>query len=348
VAAVVSLPPRPISAEVLVLDSSAFVKEIGLASGKGSALKHYLYTRGTQLVVPQATAEEYERNLLKRARGKILHVRKDLEWLAQFCGGVGGWSAPDDQVIKQHAKALVAGTSLGAILLPETAESRARAQSRHEAERPPSHKKAELGDCRIWEQCLELLSGHEVIFVAVDQDFQSHRKPEELHPSLRAEAEAVGSGRRLTFYPKIEALLGELKSEIPPIPDHAIFRFVYDAISDTVRELEANSGCRPRSIGPVKQTRFTTDAAELIEVRLQVKDTWESADGATELAFEFSGFCRYHLGDERLVNLTADNVRLLMTEPNGSVRAAKGSFVNVSASISTGPPPIQPQRGTLD
>ena len=33
--------------EVLVLDSSTFIKEIGLMSTKGSALKHYLYCRGT-------------------------------------------------------------------------------------------------------------------------------------------------------------------------------------------------------------------------------------------------------------------------------------------------------------
>ena len=39
---------------MLVLDSSTFIREIGLTSTKGSALKHYLYCRGTQLVVPQA------------------------------------------------------------------------------------------------------------------------------------------------------------------------------------------------------------------------------------------------------------------------------------------------------
>ena len=49
--------------EVLVLDSSTFIKEIGLMSAKCSALKHYLYCRGMQFIVPQAAAEEYERCL---------------------------------------------------------------------------------------------------------------------------------------------------------------------------------------------------------------------------------------------------------------------------------------------
>lgn len=59
---------NPVGAEeVLVFDTSTFIAEIGLMSQKGSALKYYLYCRGTRLVVPQAAAEEYERNLIKQA-----------------------------------------------------------------------------------------------------------------------------------------------------------------------------------------------------------------------------------------------------------------------------------------
>ena len=334
--------------EVLVLDSSTFIKEVGLMSGKGSALKHYLYCRGMQLVVPEAAAEEYERNLAKVAREKIERIHNELRWLAQFCGGVGGWRAPGDDVIEGRAKALAAADGLGAILLPESADTRARARLRDQAERPPGHKKPGIGDCRIWEQCLELLSGHDVVFVAADKDFRGHRAPGELHPLLRAEAEEAGAGRSLTFHPDMESLLSELKSEIPPIPTDAIFEFVYDASRDTIRELEANSECRPTSTGTIKQTRLTTDASEFIEVRLDVEDTWESADGATVLPFQLSGSCHYHLGDRRLADLKTDVVRLLTTEPDGSVRAVKGGRVALSAHFYAGTPPISPERGTLE
>jgi len=189
--------------EVLVLDSSTFVREIGLMSGKGSALKHYLYRRGMPLVVPQAAAEEYERNLVRRAKEKRERILKDLGWLAQFSGGTGGWPAPGDEVIEDRAKALAAGSGLGAILLPEPDDARERARLRNLAERPPGHRKAGMGDCRIWEQCLDLLSAHDVVFVAEDPDFRGHREPEKLHPTLRAEAEAAGDGRSLTFHPDI-------------------------------------------------------------------------------------------------------------------------------------------------
>lgn len=43
--------------EVLILDSSTFVAEAGLTRRGGSALKHYLYVRGMQLVVPDASAQ---------------------------------------------------------------------------------------------------------------------------------------------------------------------------------------------------------------------------------------------------------------------------------------------------
>ena len=159
--------------EVLVLDSSTFIKEIGLMSTKGSALKHYLYCRGTQLVVPQAAAEEYERHLARVAKGKIERIQNELRWLAQFCDGVTGWSAPSADVIDGRAKALAVGGSLGAILLSQTDDSRARARHRNFAERPPSHLKAAAGDCRIWEQCLELLSNHDFVLWPLTKTFKA-------------------------------------------------------------------------------------------------------------------------------------------------------------------------------
>ena len=144
----------------------------------------------------------------------------------------------------------------------------------------------------------------------------------------------------------MESLLRELKSEIPPIPDDAIFEFVYDANSETIQELQSNSECRPTATGTIKQTRLATEAREIIEVRLEVEDRWESPEQATPLRFKLSGSCRYHLGDERLADLRTDVVHLMMTEPDGSVRAVKGSRVNLRAHGYAGPAPIHPELGT--
>ena len=333
--------------EVLVLDSSTFIEEIGLMSRRGSALKHYLYHRRTKLVVPAVVAEECERHLTNRAMGKRKQVQDGMEWLARYSGKVGGWAAPSDEVIEERAKALAVGDSVGAILLPETEEVWMRADLRNQAERPPSHGRDGLADCGIWEQCLDLLTKHEVVLVSADGDFCGYRKANELHPQLRDEARMVGGGRGLTFHRKIEALLAELKSEIPPIPDSKIFGFIYDTLGDVVQELESNSGCQPRANGEVEQTRLTTDQADVIEIRLVVRDTWESPDGETAMDFYLSGSCHYHLDDERLADLNTGNVRLSRIQPDGSVRAVKGSYVNVSAHFSSGPPPIEPAPGTL-
>ena len=334
--------------EILVLDSSTFIREIGLMSTKGSALKHYLYCRGTQLVVPQAAAEEYERHLARLAKGKIQKIHRELRWLAQFCDGVAGWPAPSDEVIEERAKVLAAGDSLGGVLLEETDDIRARARDRELAERPPGHLKAGIGDCRIWEQCLELLPDHDVVFVASDKDFQSRRDAKSLHPQLHAEAKDAGNGRTLEFHPDMESLLRELKSEIPPIPDDAIFEFVYETNRETIEELRSNSDCRPTATGTIKQTRLATEARDVIEVRLEVEDRWESPDEAKSLRFELSGSCRYDLACGRLGELRADVLHLLMTEPDGSVRAVKGSRVNLRVSAYAGTRPMQPERGTLE
>ena len=88
--------------EVLILDTSTFVEEIGLTSRGGSALKHYLYRRGMQLVVPEVVAEECERHLINRARGKREGIEKGLKWLARFCGSVSGWSGPNGEAIVER------------------------------------------------------------------------------------------------------------------------------------------------------------------------------------------------------------------------------------------------------
>ena len=169
------------------------------------------------------------------------------------------------------------------------------------------------------------MSDHEVVFVSADHDFCSRHGSKPLHPYLQDEAVRVGAGRTLTFYPDMGSLLCELKSEIAPIPDKEIFDFVYEEQKETVQELQSNSGCRPTATGAIVQTRLTTEACDIIEVRLKVEDRWEGQNGATPLRFEMSGSCRYNLGNKRLTDLRTDVIHLLVTEPDGSVRAVTGS-----------------------
>ena len=88
----VDRPTKVVADEVLVLDSSTFIKEVGLTKEGASALKHYLFHRGTQLVVPEVVAEECERKLATKAKGMKQNVEGNLAWLARFCGRVNGWT----------------------------------------------------------------------------------------------------------------------------------------------------------------------------------------------------------------------------------------------------------------
>ena len=333
--------------EVLILDTNTFVAEIGLTSRDGSALKHYLYRRGMQLVVPEVVAEECGRKLTDHAKGKRNRIEENLQWLGRFCGGVSGWPGPNDETIAERAKALARADHLGAVVVPETREVRRRAELRNQAERPPSHKRAELADCRIWEQCLDLLARCHIVFVSADDDFRGHREPDSLHPVLRAEADEVAEDRSLIFHRTMESLLSELRSEIQPIPNDVVFTFVYESIASVLEELKSNSGCQPKEVGEVKQTLLTTDQAEVIEVRLGITDIWESADKAKTMDFSLSGSCHYRLSEEKLCDLTPSNVRLLTQQPDGSVRAVEGSYIRVSAHRHGGAPPIHPEPEEL-
>ncbi len=334
--------------EVLILDTNTFVAEIGLTSRRGSALKHYLSRRGMQLVVPEVVAEECERHLTRRAREKRATVEANLQWLGRFCGEVNGWQGPNDETIEQRAKALARAEHLGAVVVRETLGVRGRADSRHQAEQPPSHRKSQLSDCRIWEQCMELLVRCHVVFVSGDHDFLGLREPDRLHPALRAEAEAIAGDRSWAFHRTMGSLLGELRSEIQPIPDDVVFAFIYQSIASDVEKLASRSGCHPKRVGQVKQTLLTTDEAEVLEVRLEIADIWQSADAAKTMDFRFSGSFHYRLTEEVPCDLMASRVSLLARQSDGSVRAVKGSYVTASAGgIHLGAPPIRPEPEEL-
>lgn len=337
--------------EVLVFDTSTFIEEAGLTSRGASALKHYLRHRGTELVVPEAAMEEYERNLAKKVLGRIGQIEENLEWLARVCNKVNGWTAPTEGEIKERAKTLAKAAHLKAIIQPETETLRKRANARNQVQRPPSHRQASLADCKIWEQCLELLEHHDVVFVARDGDFRSgwNPKEEKLHPQLQAEADAVGAGRTLTFHCKMESLLEELKHEIPSIPKEEIRNYVYEATAADIETLEANGGYRANRGGDVEQHFFTTNEADIVEVRLEITDEWENPEEGTAANFYLRAACQYDLLDKELRDLKVWNVRLSTTEPDGSIRAIRGSYVRGSGEHGSlgGAPPIRPKQERL-
>ena len=118
---------------------------------------------------------------------------------------------------------------------------------------------------------------------------------------------------------------------------------ICESIGSVLEEPESNSGCRPKGIGEVKQTLLTTDHAEVIEVRLEIADKWESADREQTMDFRLSGSCHYRLAEEKLCDLTPSHVTLLIQQPDGADRAVKGSCVRIGAQTNyAGTPPIQP------
>ena len=334
--------------EVLVLDSSTFIKEVRLTVSTASALKHYLCHRCTQLVVPKAVAEECERHLTRIAGDRVSGIEKNLVWLGHFFGRVNGWTAPSENTIKERTKMLARADHLGAIVLPETVASRDRAESRNHLQRPPAHQGSGLNDCRIWEQCLELLSQHDVVLVAQDKDFRGHGDASGLHPQLRAEAESVGAGQRLTFHSELDPLLSELKREIPSVAKERVHAFVYSGAAADIEELKANSGYEPVRLGDVALTFLTTDQADIVEVRIAMDETWRHPGNGKIADFRVGAWCHYGLTDHRLQNLNIGNLRLMLTQPDGSTRAVRGSYVNVNAgTIYAGAAPMQPDPEIL-
>ena len=332
--------PSPTPREVVVLDSSTFVREAGLTSTQASALRHYLYVRDVQLAVPQVVVEECERHLSNRAEGQVKKVNAALNWLARLCGGVSGWTPPEATHLGERVKAAARGEALNAIVIEETPALRRRAEARHRAERPPSHRKDSLQDCKVWEHCLDLLRDGDVILVSDDLDFRGRTQTNRLHPQLRAEADAVAGGC-LTFHAGMSSLLSDLCAEVQELPTKKVLAFVYDAVAEEVKELETNSGCRATCAGSSEHRFFTTDRADIVEVRLKVTDQWKSTKGKESLEFRLSGSCQYRPSDNELCHLSVADIGLYSRQPDGTERAVQGSYANLSMHAYAGAPPIK-------
>ena len=332
--------------EVLVFDSSTFINEVGLTTNSASALRYYLYYRKIQLAVPQVVVVECERNLNRIALGKVKHVHEELRWLSMFCGSVSGWTSPDEVDIAARSRTLARGEAFNAVVLEESSELQQRAKERSKVEQPPSHRKDSERDCRIWEQCLELLREHNVIFVSNDKDFCGNKQTKQLHPQLKAEADE--SGGSLTFHYGMRSLLSDLRrDEIPQPSAKQVFTFIYKSNTAKVGGFEEISGCRPTSSGTVEQEMFTTNQVDIVEVRLKMKDRWMSDE--TDVTFEFSlaGSYKYHLSDSELCDLSLSNIGLYKIHPDGKRHAVKGSTSYMSGHATSGIDPIQPDPVAL-
>ena len=335
--------------KVLVLDTSTFISEVGLMSRVATALKYYLPHQKTKLVVPQVVIEECERNLKDRAEGKVQGVLANLEWLSLFFGSVNGWTPPKDDKIKARAKALARGEAYDAVVLNESAALLRRAKERANAELPPSHKKDSLSDCRLWEQCLELLSKHDVIFVSKDQDFCGHKKPMQLHPKLKAEAEGVQGGGCLTFHASMNSLLKVLqRDEIPRVDAKKVFPFIYESVADEVSEIQEKYGCQPEMSGTVEQEYFSTSQYDVVEVRLTVKDCWRNDENDDTFEFNLSGSCQYHLADGELCNLSMSTIGVNKLFPTGKLEMVLNIAFMKASAYGGGPGPIKPDSVSLD
>ena len=323
----------------IVLDSNTFMSEVGLTTKQASALKHYLFVRKIGLVVLEVVAQECQDKLAKTGKGMREGARKQMRMLANFMGGVNGWAAPSDEAIEERSRELSIAKHLRASIWPTSFESENRAEARLRYERPPSHRKKELNDCIIWEHCLDILTNKDVIFVTRDSDFLNIEQ-NALHPDLLREASSV-SNRTFRFFRDVESLLAEIKCKIDPVSVEDVFTFVYDEIATDRLELESNSGCISERIGTVRQTPLATDQREIVEVRLDVQDTWANHDRSRVCNFRLQGSCLLDLSHRDLFNLTPSRVDLTATDQDGTVRAVKGSYVSVTGILHGGPPPIE-------
>ena len=147
----------------------------------------------------------------------------------------------------------------------------------------------------------------------------------------------------------MESLLRDLKQEVPSIPKEKILAFVYEEVGADIEKLEANSGCRANRDGEVELHFFTTSEADIVEVRLEITDEWKHSEDGTVRDFYVRAACHYDLLKQELRELRISNLRLSTTEPDGSVRAVIGSYVNLGAITiyGGGPPPIQPKQERL-
>lgn len=292
----------------IVFDSNVWIKEFGLQSKNGAAVRHFVRLHNATVAIPEVVELEVRHVLTS----ELLSLRKQIvtahRKLLPVLGKLQPLYLPSEEDIREAVEHRVLGIDVPARRLPLNVEAARSSMMKIVGRVPPSKGSEQFCDGVIWAHCLELSAEGDVYLVSADTAFFEQRKYDKgLAHELEDEINERAGTREVKLVRDLTDLLKEIR-----IPIDLSVRDVFDAIrvlqGETIDELLGEHGFQLAGDPVGHVTCFATEKAEETYFRFDVshrcKDATERGRRAGTLKLKGFGFLDIVSKEASEVNLS--------------------------------------------
>ena len=153
---------------IICLDSNILIKEFGLNTSLGSAVRLYMNEQNAKLLLPDVVKLEVKENLFQILTKHTNTIKKNHNQLLSIFGELKEIVLPSDNEIKERIDIVFDSMKIEIIEEPFTIESARSSFLKTIKKEPPSLHSQQFKDGVIWNDCIKYLDKDDLFLITND------------------------------------------------------------------------------------------------------------------------------------------------------------------------------------
>jgi hypothetical protein len=317
---------------IVVFDSNIWLKELGLFSGAGAAVKFFLNHHGARIAIPEVVRMEVQNNLKSRLNDHIESIRTNYRQLLTAFGKLKEIVLPSDVDVQSKVEEIFASVEVAKLEVPFTLESARSSFLKIIHKLPPSDKTQEFKDGVLWADCLGLLSHDSVVLVTSDKAFYQDREYDK-GLARNLQAEAYGLPNDLQILSTLGALLQTIRTTVTLNEDKLSEAFFaeYHSVYGMLTRQGFDLGRRKS----INYTLFATENPSILflEFSMMYACTDIRGEGRTDAVLHLKGDASYSQITGSFTQLRNFGEHLSYRMPDGTERESRNHVLFVDGIV---------------
>lgn len=318
----------------IVFDTNIWIRDFGLNSGAGAAVRFYIRKTGAVVVVPEVVRLEVEKNFTKKLRDLKKGIIESHGKLLTVFGKLKEVVLPTDEEIKNRASEILNQLDVRMEEIPFSLDAAKSSFFKILDGQPPSAKNnQQFKDGVIWANCLDLLKEDDVCFVTEDRAFYKDRDYSK-GPALNLQKEAEKYPNTLTLLPGLHELLKDIKEEVN-VDDSRLIQGIFETSEEQINEVLDQAEFSLGNSPSITKSLFLTENASQLHTVFNISyDCVDETDEERTNAFlTLEGSGLYETDKEEYQNVSITNVLLKYIDTGGQEQTS--GYVSARASSIT-------------
>lgn len=288
---------------IIVIDTNIWLKELGLRSGLGAAVRYYINQKDAKVGLPEVVKLEAETHLRKNLKKTVSNISEDHRELLTIFGSLKEVVLPNDEQIEERVSSLFNDLGVAIVEIPFCMEHARSSFNKTITKVPPSDKGQQFKDGVLWADCVSLLDDDDVYLITLDKEFYENREyTRGLASNLKEEIKE--KERKLTILNSLTRLLEEIKEETS-LDENKIFAEFVERNSKTINSILDNHGFSLGERVTATQSVFATEKPDVLffEYELKFECNDERNEDRTEAFLTLKGDGSYNTNEARIIDL---------------------------------------------